>query len=182
MTTPDYREAATALWGDAGTYVHDTYRRFHHLLPELPDSLPIVIGITAYGKCAGLTRANWTHGPRISIASNLFQRGTRAVDDVMIHEMLHAWLYTTGKDTGHDSNDWYEAINRLSPAVLGQSLDLTRGAHRKSVRIKLEDGTSKVRKETIPGMESQHKQAATWPHPFRPDSYNWGSPIPCPSY
>jgi hypothetical protein len=51
--TTRYRGAAQVLWGEAGTYCHDSYQRQRHLFPELPDELPIVIGITAYGKCLG---------------------------------------------------------------------------------------------------------------------------------
>ena len=117
-TTATYRDAAIVLWGNAGAYVHDSYTRWLPLFPELPETLPIVIGITAYGRCLGLTRAGWHHGPRITIASNQFQR-PGMVDDTMVHEMLHAWLYVTGHNVKHNSEPWYAAIRRLSPVVLG---------------------------------------------------------------
>src|SRR6478736_960917 len=101
---------------------YNTYDRQHHLFPELPEQLPIVIGITAYGKCIGLSRTTWTHGPRITIASNRFWRGRHFVDDIMCHEMLHCWLYLTGQDVDHKSEAWYAAIRRLSPEVLGHEL------------------------------------------------------------
>lgn len=182
MRTTAYRDAATTLWGDAGAYAHDAYQRHHHLFPELPDTLPIVIGITAYGHCIGLTRAGWEHGPRISIHSNQFAKGRRAVDDVMVHDMLHAWLYLTGQQVAHDSEAWYSAIRRLSHAVLGHHLDVRRGAERKSVRIKLADGTSVVRKEKVPEFEGQHDDVSRWPMAYRPADYDFGAPIGCPSY
>jgi hypothetical protein len=37
-------------------------------------------------------------GPRITIASNHFKTGRHAVDDTMVHEVIHARLYVTGKD------------------------------------------------------------------------------------
>jgi hypothetical protein len=177
-----YRDAATTLWGEAGAYAHDSYSRQRHLFPELPDTLPIVIGLTAYGKCLGLTRTHWQHGPRITIASNHFKRGRHAVDDVMVHEMLHAWLHITGQDTAHDREAWYAAIRRLSPVVLGHDLDVRRGAHRKSVRIKRDDGTSFVRKEKVPELEGQHNRVSRWPYSYRPGDYDNGEPIHCPSY
>lgn len=179
--TTSYRDAAQVLWGEAGTYCHDSYQRQRHLFPELPDELPIVIGITAYGKCLGATETTWTHGPRITIASNLFGRGRALVDDVMTHEMLHAWLAVTCQHVNHDTDDWYAAVRRLSPAVLGHQLDVQRGAGRKSVRVKQTDGSSKVRKVRTQDAIS-HGDVARWPYSLRPVGYNPGAPIGCPSY
>jgi hypothetical protein len=186
MTTTSYRDAGTTLWGEAGAYVHDSYSRQRHLFPELPETLPIVIGITAYGRCVGLTRAGWKHGPRITIASNLFKAGRRAVDDTMVHEMLHAWLHVTGqsatKGSEHDTEAWYAAVRRLSPAVLGHQIDVRRGAQRRSVRVELDDGRSVVRKVKVPKFDGQHERVASWPHLFRPKDYDYGEPIACPSF
>ena len=181
VKTTTYRDAAVTLWGEAGAYAHDAYNRWLPRFPELPDELPIVIGITAYGRCIGLTRGDWQHGPRITIASNLFARGRLGVDDTMVHEMTHAWLHVTGQDTKHEGEAWYAAIRRLSPAVLGHELDVRRGAARKSVRVKLDDGTSVVRKIANPDAIT-HGSVARWPQAFRPEGYDWGEPIDCPSY
>ncbi len=57
MSMP-YREAAVVLWGEAGGYVRDYYARIRAVLhPELPPQLPIVIGLTPYGACEGMTAA-----------------------------------------------------------------------------------------------------------------------------
>jgi hypothetical protein len=197
MTTTmatSYRDAAITLWGEAGAYAHDAYQRLQPLFPGLPDELPIVIGLTAYGHCVGLTRADWEHGPRITIASGEFKPtwnatwqvwrpgGTRLVDDTMVHEMTHAWLHLTGQKVKHDSEAWYAAIRRLSPAVLGHEIDVHRGADRRSVRVKLADGTSVVRKERVPGFEGLKAKVAGWPGTFRPADYDVGDPIDCPTY
>lgn len=182
MPTTTYRDAATLLWGDAGAYAHDAYTRWRPLFPELPDELPIVIGITAYGHCVALTRTGWQRGPRISIASNLFKIGPRRVDDAMVHEMLHAWLAVTGQSTAHDSEAWYAAVRRLSPAVLGHPLDVRRGAHRKSVRVKLDGGSVSVIRKIRNPDAVPHASVAGWPHPFRPEGYDRGEPIDCPTY
>lgn len=187
--TTSYRDAAVTLWGDAGAHAHETYAQLRSALyPDLPDQVPIVIGITAYGHCDGLTRSGWQHGPRISLFSAAFGRGTRYVDDLMAHEMLHAWLAVTGRETKHDSSDWYGAVRRLSPAVLGIELDARRGAGRKSVRIPnpaYAPGADKpktlVRKQHVDDVIS-HADVARWPQAFRPDDYDWGTPIRCPAY
>ena len=196
-----YREAAIKFWGEAGAYAYDAYARLRRsLFPELPEQLPLVIGIAAYGHCLGLTRGQWEHGPRISLPPEIFQGttakgasrhvtgGTRQVDDVLTHEMLHAWLHVTGRPMKHDSADWYEAIRRLSPSVLGRELDARRGAARKSVRIPNpayqpggEEPKTLVRKEAVKDAV-QHGDVALWPQAFRPAGYDWGTPITCPSY
>lgn len=183
----DYRSAAEILWGKAGAYVHDSYDQHRPLFPNLPDQLPIVIGITAYGRCIGLTRTNEAlDGPRITIASNLFSRGIRHVDDVMVHEMLHASLILAGKPSDHDTEAWYAAVRELSPHVLGYRLDVKRGSDRKSVRLPnpnyVPGGDAPrtiVRKERV---ASNHEKVSRWPNSFRPDDYDGGPTIPCPTY
>lgn len=185
-----YREAATVLWGEAGALVHDEYTRLLPHYPGLPDQLPIVIGITAYGHVIGLCRyMTWEYGPRITIASWQFSKGRRQVADIMAHEMLHARLHLEGLDTEHDSHSWYDEVRRLSPVVLGRELDARRGADRKSVRVpnpEWQEGTDVpktiVRKERVHDAV-QHGDVARWPHSFRPEGYyDGGEPIPCPSY
>lgn len=188
--TVSYRDAAVALWGDAGAYAHDAYSqlRASHF-PELPASLPIVIGITAYGACRGKTDSGWDRRPRITLASREFIAvGLRAVDDVLTHEMLHAWLTVTGCHDG-DSHGraWYEQVRRLSPAVLGHELAVRHGQDRKSVRVPnpdYEPGNGRprtlVRKVRV---DDTHGQVARWPGSFRPVEYDWGPLMPeCPSY
>ncbi len=141
MTTVSYRDAAAALWGEAGAYAHDAYARLRdEHYPELPAQLPIVIGITAYSHVAGLCGGTWEHGPRITLESRRFAQGRRWVDDLLTHEMLHAWLHVTGQETGHKGEPWYEAVRRLSPAALGRPIDVRRGADRKSVRVAILSG------------------------------------------
>ena len=195
-----YRAAAVTFWGEAGAYAYDAYARIRTALyPDLPGHLPIVIGITAYGRCLGMTRGGWEHGPRITLPPEVFRGttavnarrcirgGTRQVDDALTHEMLHVWLLITGRQVSHDSADWYDAVRRLSPAVLGHELDARRGAGRKSVRIanpayRPGAGIPKtlVRKQTVAAAVS-HADVARWPQSFRPATYDWGQPIACPS-
>jgi hypothetical protein len=180
MTAITYRDAAIKLWGDAGRHAHDTYQHLLPLYPGLPDELPIVIGITAYGHCKAITRCGWDFGPRITLHSGVYgyAAGRRLVEDTIAHEMLHAWLFLTGKEVGHNTNDWYDGVNRLSPAILGHDLGAKRGADKKSVRL---EGLKTPRKVKVEDA-IQHADVARWPHPFRPAGYDVGLPIPVPSY
>ena len=189
MTTT-YREAAVALWGEAGDYIHQAYQDHLPLFPLLPDSLPMVIGLGAYGRCIGLSRVGlpeFDQG-RISIMSNLFKAGTNVVADTVLHEMMHVHLWTQGLHTDHDSVDWYAECNRLAPDVLGRELNLKRGQDRKSVRVPnpeyVEGGDAPktlVRKVAV-DVEHGHADVARFPHPFRPDDYPAGRIITVPSY
>lgn len=189
-TTPpcSYGDAAAALWGEAGALAHDAYRHLRPLYPELPEQLPIVIGITAYGGCLGATRTDWHAGPRITLSSSIFRQGHHAVEDVVVHEMLHAWLAVTGRATKHDTAAWYGAVRRLSPAVLGHEVDIRRGAGRRSERLpnpayEAGNGEPKtvVRKVRV-AAAVPHRDVARWPQAFRPAGFDWGEVIPCPSY
>ncbi|WP_261624353.1 SprT-like domain-containing protein [Nesterenkonia marinintestina] len=185
-----YREAAALLWGEAGDYVHDAYQRHRHLFPGIPESVPMVIGLTAYGRCIGLTRldAELLRTPRISIASTLFERGRRAVDDVVVHEMMHLHLAHTGKRTDHRSADWYAEVRRLAPEVLGRELDVRHGGDRRSVRVPnpaYEPGNGEpktlVRKERVEAAV-QHGDVAHFPQAFRPEGHDQGAPIEVYTY
>lgn len=186
--TITYRSAAEALWGEAGAYAHHAYTRLRtEHLPALPAELPIVIGITAYGHCLGLTRSDWEDGPRITLASNLFAAGHRRVDDTLLHEMVHAALILAGRNPAHDAEPWYDTVRRLSPTVLGHDLEVRRGGDRKSVRVPNplagEDGqpATVVRKVRVESSVS-HGDVARWPYSFRPTDFDCGAPISCPSY
>lgn len=127
--------AGEALWGESGRYVYASYARLRAAhFPMLPEELPIVIGLTAYGHCLGLTRYPWEHGARITLAPLIFRRGRGMVDDVLVHEMLHAALAVDGRSPQHEGEDWYAEVRRLSPAVLGHGLQ-GEPDRRKSVRI-----------------------------------------------
>lgn len=198
--TVSYRDAAIVYWGEAGAYAYDAYARLRAgFYPELPDQLPIVIGLTAYGACLGLTRGRWEHGPRITLPPEIFRGttaqsagrklpgGDRLVDDVLAHEMLHVSLGLAGLNSKHDGAPWYDAVRRLSPAVLGWEIGAHRGADRKSVRIPnpaYEPGGDEpktlVRKVPV-DTAVQHADVAGWPGAFRPDGYYCGPPIPCPT-
>jgi hypothetical protein len=123
----DYRRAAALLWGEAGAFLVDTYqvlnaRYFADTLPPRP----IVIGLTAYGHCLGITRFDgpWTGGPRITIASGQFRKGTRHVEDLVLHEMIHVTLILAKENHRHNAWPWCREIARLSPRVLGHAIQV----------------------------------------------------------
>src|SRR5262245_21658244 len=123
-THRDLRAALELLWGEGGAFAADTFAELNHTYFEgrLP-VLPIVIGLTGYGRCLGLTRSK-PGLPRITLASGLF-RHSRLVEDTLLHEMVHAELILAGRTPQHNSQAWCERISQLSPAVLGHAIQAT---------------------------------------------------------
>jgi hypothetical protein len=125
-TLADYRRAASVLWGEGGEYCVDEFERLNrdHFAGVLPP-LPIVIGITAYGKCIGLTRGggSWDESlPRITIASNQFRVGSQKVTEILLHEMIHAKLMLAKQNPDHNDKPWCSEIMRLSREVFGKEI------------------------------------------------------------
>ncbi len=179
VTQEDYRSAAQLFWGDAAAYAYDTFARLNRELfaGELP-ALPIVLGITAYGHCLGVTR----HGdsPRISLHVGLFNRkGHLAVDDVLTHEMVHAHLILRGEDPKHNHDPWCCMITQLSPHVLGRTI-IARPVRPRRVKDSTSN-KSKVVRLADPGALTRG-QLARWPYSLRPDDYDFGPKIPVPTY
>lgn len=103
------------------------------------------------------------------------------VDDVLLHEMLHVWLLGAGQEHKHASDAWYGAVRRLSPAVLGHELDVSR-PRRRSVRVPNPGYGPDDRRRTLVRKrpaddDGLHASVARWPVAFRPPGYDFGARI-----
>ena len=111
LTYREYRDAAALLWGEAGEYAAAELARLNreHFAGSVPP-LPVIIGLTAYGRCIGATLhpGAWLESPRITLASEIFngsarcRGGRRQVSDVLVHELVHAVLMLRGEDPRHN--------------------------------------------------------------------------------
>lgn len=183
----EYRHAATLLWGEAGRYIVDTFDEhnrtyFDGALPPVP----MVIGLTAYGHCVGLTRAhNGRTLPRISIASPWFGHGHHAVADTVLHEMIHAHLVLGGYSPEHNGHPWCEMVMRLSPAVLGHEVAAEPvGTRRVPNPARKHDPTAAktiVVRRARDGYLTRDELAG-WPYACRDHDWNPGEPIPVDTY
>jgi hypothetical protein len=140
-------------------------------------SLPIVIGLTPYGRTVGLCRHTgpWSGGlPRITLAPKTFAVGRLEVTDVLLHEMIHAKLTLAGLPSDHNSRPWCAEVERLSPAVLGTSVEVAPVVPRRV------DG--KVVRRPLAG-HLDRKQLAGWPQSLRAPAEldSRGRPIPVPT-
>jgi hypothetical protein len=162
-TADDYRHAAEILWGEAGAWAVEEQGRINalHFGGQLP-ALPVVIGLTAYGRCLALTRygGEWDESlPRITLHSGLFAHGAGAVADVILHEMVHARLILARRCPDHNAAPWCAEVERLSPAVLGVTV------RAKPVHPRRVNGTSS--RQPRDGHLTR-KQLAGWPYSLRP--------------
>jgi hypothetical protein len=193
-TYEDYRQAAALLWGEAGDFAAAEFARLNreHFAGSIPP-MPVIIGLTAYGKCIGATLAvGWLDSPRITLAPELFNGnrrtagGPRMVSDVLVHEMVHATLILRGETSEHNGEPWCRLIAELSPVALGREITARPVRPR---RVPHPDRASdpdapktKVVRKPEPGAMSQD-ELARWPHCRRPgDYYLEGKPIPVPPY
>ena len=204
MTTyREYRQAAIWLWGPAGEFAADEFGRLNreHFAGSVP-ALPIVIGITAYGHCIALTRGHRV--PRISLASELFNGsrerpgaggkqtpgrisgGPLTVSDVLLHEMLHAFLMLRGEAADHNAPPWCRMITELTPDLTGDEIKAepvgTMRVPNPARETDPQAPKTKVVRRAKPGHLTQ-QQIASWPHSVRPEGYyDIQKPIPVDTY
>lgn len=183
------------MGGEAGDFAAAEFARLNreHFAGSIPP-LPVLIGLTAYGKCIGATRdgADWLAGPRITLAPELFNGnhrtpgGPRMVSDVLVHEMIHAALMLRGEDPGHNGAPWCRLITDLSPAVLGREVTarpvLPRRVPNPDWQADPAAPKTVVVRLAEPG-SMDRADLARWPHSARPGGYYQGDrPIPVPAY
>jgi SprT-like family len=190
VTYGDYAAAAQLLWGDAGRYAYAEFRRLNQDLfaGELPP-LPIVFGLTAYGRCIGLTRhpGQQRTAPRITLSTVMVNKGgERTVTDVVTHEMVHAVLMLRGQTDGHSHGDaWCRLITELSPAVLGHEITAHYVAPRRipNPAHATDPNAPKtiVVRQPLEGALPQ-PVISRWPGSLRPPGYDTGQPLRVENY
>lgn len=205
-TYETYANAAALLWGKAGQYAAAEFTRLNReLFAGSVIPMPIIIAMTPYGHCIGLTGApSWLASPRISLAPEVFlgsadrldlatgrmgpgriRGGPRQVSDVLLHEMIHAALILRGEDPDHNEAPWCKLITELSADLLG--LDISARPVRTHRVPNPARETNPAAPKTIvrrmpePGCLPQ-MSLARWPHSLRPaDWYDGDRPIYVPA-
>ncbi len=201
-TYETYARAAALLWGQAGEFAAAEFARLNRELfaGSIPP-LPVIIGLTAYGTCIGLTRtARWLAAPRVTLAPELFngsaerpdgspgriRGGPRQVSDVLLHELVHAALIFRGEDPAHNADPWCALITELSPDVLGLVITARPVRTRRIPNPARETDPSApktiVKRMPEPGAMRQI-ELARWPQSVRPGGwYDGDQPIYVPTF
>jgi hypothetical protein len=188
-TYETYASAAALLWGAAGEFAAAEFARLNRELfaGSIPP-VPVIIGLTAYGKCIGATMpATWLGAPRITLAPLIFNRGgARSVSDALVHEMIHAALIFRGEDPAHNGAPWCKLITELSPDVAGRDI-IARPVRTRRVPNPARETDPSAPKTIVKRMPGPGAMAqadlARWPHSLRPAGWNDGQrPIYVPTY
>lgn len=140
---------------------------------------PIGWGLTKYahrlGFADGLNRKIVLHTSLINPRSKAWgQRGLlgeRFAADVLLHEMIHQYIFQTERSVGepHNCQMWCDELNRLIP-LLGFTGKATVSKQR---RVK-EPGTKGSGRVTwLPSGDGTmiRKELSTWPYTSRPEEY-----------
>lgn len=123
---------------------------------KLP-TLPIERGLMPYGHCLGQTACHLMP-PRIAIGTYQAVRDPGFHDDVLLHEMVHAWLAINDRNPKHNFRPWCEEIERITlllglPAIQAAPVNPTRIDGR-PVRVSRSGFLTR-------------RQIAGWPHSIR---------------
>jgi SprT-like family len=116
----DYCSAAVLLFGEPVSWLYDEFQRHNaHYFGGALQPIPIVVGLSAYGGCLGLTRlaGEWGDAPRITIATQYLKRGRNETSDILLHEMIHALLSQQGENVRHNGAPWCREIMRITPLL-----------------------------------------------------------------
>lgn len=185
-----YARAAALLWGEAGEFAAAEFLRLNRELFAMSiPPMPIIIGLTAFGGCIGLTRsAAWLEAPRITLAPEIFRGsldgpdgspgrvrgGPRQVSDVLLHELIHAALMFRGEDSSHNAPPWCCLITELSPVVLGREIS-ARPVRTKRIPNPARDTDPDAPKTIVKRLPDDgclpQLALARWPHSLRPPGW-----------
>jgi hypothetical protein len=175
IISPEDRAALTNLWGEAGAWAADIWKWLNadHFGGQLRYH-GIVFGLTPHGHrlahtypSGRITLHPALLDPRGDAWEQEYKLGARHAEDVLLHEMVHAWLFDTTPDHasdegGHNIDEWCTEIVRITP---GLGLPPVKAA---PVKPRRTDGA--VRRMLLDGHLSR-ADIAHWPHSLRPAGY-----------
>jgi hypothetical protein len=115
FTLKDMERFATEAWGPLGT---------NTVAGGKLKPVPLVMThAQPYGRrLAFCSYYPGTHGRTMTV--NVPKTHTFLVADngVLLHEMIHQYLFERGEDAGHDSDGWRREIMRLTKAISGKAI------------------------------------------------------------
>jgi hypothetical protein len=168
LTLADVRKVAVATFGNPGGHLVDLWAWYNDTLfgGELRPILISRSRVFAYGRCVGWTNVVGGHDPYRHIVVKAFGWPICAKQRaVLLHEMVHQFLFERGEDPHHDARPWCREIMRLS-RELGKPIW---AGHYTVFR----NGKSTRRGNTAPPPELANlralaqKEIANWPHSIR---------------
>jgi len=166
-----YRAAQVILWGPAGAWAHDTFSELNaqYFANAIPHA-GIAWGLTPHGHLLGYTHRIdgriTLHSALLDPHSNAWgmwsRLGERCARDVLLHEMIHAFLLSRDECPDHNARPWCREVERLALAL---GLGVVHAAPVKARRI-----NGRVVKRPLDGHLTQ-KALGAFPHSLRPVGY-----------
>lgn len=165
-----YRQAQEILWGEPGAWAHDTFDELNgrYFADEIPHA-GIAWGLTPHGGRLGHTRCTGRitlHPALLDPHSDAWRiepyLGEAYARDVLLHEMIHAYLFARSEEPDHNGQPWCREVMRLAPSL---GLGEVRAAPVVPRRV---DG--RVVRRALDGHLDRH-QLAHFPHSIRPNDF-----------
>ncbi|HEY4982281.1 MAG TPA: SprT-like domain-containing protein [Pseudolabrys sp.] len=166
FTLLDMEHFATEAWGPLGTSTIKKWAEFNRLYFE--DSLrPVPIVMThaqPFGKRLAFCSYNPdTHGRTITLNVPKKHNTLLADNAVLLHEMIHQYLFERGEEASHAGDGWRREIMRINWLIAGKEI----WAGRSTTARRKVDGV--VVRMNVPHPDTGKKSLgqsdiALWPH------------------
>jgi hypothetical protein len=158
LTRPQMRIFLQYGWGEVGTNVFRSWEGFNERFFEdkLRPAPIVLIATSPYGHWVGCTHGI-SRQRRVAFVSLTAPYNEKLASDrgVLLHEMVHAWLFQRGENPAHEAAPWCREITRLS-ALLGRPE--IKAAPEKVKRV------NGAVKRVAPDGSIDRMAAARWPH------------------
>ena len=156
LTIDDFKRAAEIIYPEWGAWSYEKFDEFNkrHFNDQIPP-MPIQWHDTLmYGGALGLATSKGVI--KLGIYKNksgVLNKGQPTLygAHVLLHEMIHQYLFVTDRDSNHSSTGWREEIMRVG-AELGLSFN---ALPQKVIKVKDENGEFKSRRVNQDGSIAQ---------------------------
>jgi hypothetical protein len=163
------RRFATEAWGPLGTATVERWVEFNErFFGGSLRPVPLVVTHTQpFGRRVAFCSYNpGTHGRTITVNVPKDHQDLLADNGVLLHEMIHQFLFEAGEDASHASEGWRREVMRLSQLIAGKEIWAGRSMTK---RVRGADGKlSKVVRVNAPGPNGERSlgqdEIARWPH------------------
>jgi hypothetical protein len=186
------RAALENLWTDAGAWVAETWAQLNRQCFDGKLRYQgVVFGLTPHANHLGHTYLSGVGIPagRITLHSSLLdprsatvwgmsasEMGDRFASDVLLHEMIHAWILQTGrhdpeerrKRGTHNNEPWCAEVTRIAPLIDLGNID---AQVIKARRVPDAEGKLTIITKDAPDGFLGQGEIARFPHSLRPAGY-----------
>jgi hypothetical protein len=134
-------------------------RAFGNALPLMPIQ---IVPVAPYGHWIGRASAGGdSEGGKVKLQNRNREGFTSALDDVLLHELLHQYLHVRNEAAKHAASPWRREVERLSRELYGIEVECAPAHPVKGKRLTNPADYIPKRAGALPLVLSQY---ARWPH------------------